>query len=120
MAQIHPVSVAIKAIDQFTAPFRNMNAAIKSMSAPLQQLQGKYNAVSRSMAAMQKRTAEFGNKARAMGGAMTAGITAPIGVGAALIMRSFDEVDNAMDALAIRTGASGQELKGLENSFRPL
>jgi phage-related minor tail protein len=120
MAQIHPVSVAIRAIDQFTAPFRNMNAAIKSMSAPLQQLQGKYNAVSRSMAAMQKRTAEFGNKARAMGGAMTAGITAPIGVGAALIMRSFDEVDNAMDALAIKTGASGQELKGLEDSFRSL
>lgn len=60
----------------------------------------------------------LGGSMVAFGGKMTKSVTLPIvgiGVGAAV---AFDKVDTALDSVASATGATGETLAGLQDSFR--
>ena len=59
--------------------------------------------------------AEWGQKLEGAGTALTKGVTAPVVAMAAASTAAWKEVDEAMDTIATKTGASGDELTGLQN-----
>lgn len=64
-----------------------------------------------------KKMKDAGDSMTDVGARMTAGVTAPI-LGAAAAARSaWEEVDEGMDTIVSKTGASGEALAGLEESF---
>lgn len=59
-----------------------------------------------------------GDKMQSVGKGLTKYVTAPIlGVGAAAV-KAFQEVDEGMDIIAQKTGATGKALKGMEDSAK--
>lgn len=69
-----------------------------------------------------KNTAEtldkFGKKTTEIGKNMTTKVTAPIVGAAAASMVAWNEVDDALDTIVTKTGATGEAMEGLEKSFR--
>lgn len=61
---------------------------------------------------------ELGSKITDVGGDLTKKITVPIVAGAALAHKAWGELDDAIDGIAISTGAVGEELAGFEDAFR--
>lgn len=60
----------------------------------------------------------FGQKTSEYGQKITKGVTVPIlGVGAGA-MKAFSEVDEGLDTIITKTGATGKAAEGLENSFK--
>lgn len=59
--------------------------------------------------------AEWGQKLEGAGTSLTKGVTAPVVAMAAASTAAWKEVDEAMDTIAAKTGASGDELTGLQN-----
>ena len=57
-------------------------------------------------------------KMKDVGGALTAGVTAPIVALGAASLKSFNDVDAGMDVMIKATGATGDAAKSLEESFR--
>lgn len=63
---------------------------------------------------------ETGEKLQNVGGALTKGLTVPLtGIGAAGIA-SFKKVDEGMDIVVAKTGATGKELTAMQNSMKSL
>ena len=59
-----------------------------------------------------------GDKMKSVGKKMSIGLTAPIvGIGTASI-KAFSEVDEGMDTVTAKTGATGKELEKLQESFK--
>ena len=58
---------------------------------------------------------EWGQKLEGAGTALTKGVTGPVVAMAAASTAAWKEVDEAMDTIATKTGASGDELTGLQN-----
>lgn len=69
-------------------------------------------------AAGQKMSGAIGTSLKSAGSAMTAGFTVPIAAAAAGAVSSWKEVDAAMDTVAAKTGATGENLKGLTDSMK--
>lgn len=102
--------------------------AISKKRAELNQAEAKLNGYEKSLKDVNKqldtgaaKLKEWGEKVKGVGGkmqsignTMTTHITAPITAGAAGAVAAFNEVDEALDTVAEKTGASGKELEGME------
>lgn len=102
--------------------------AISKKRAELNQAEAKLNGYEKSLKEVNKqldtgaaKLKEWGEKVKGVGGkmqsignTMTTHITAPITAGAAGAVAAFNEVDEALDTVAEKTGASGKELEGME------
>jgi len=64
-----------------------------------------------------KKMQGIGDKTSTVGSGMTKGITVPIAAAAAGLVKLAGEFDNASDTIRIKTGATGEALKGLEADF---
>lgn len=65
-----------------------------------------------------KAVGDFGKKTTEVGKSLTKGLTAPIlGVSAASQV-AWKEVDDALDTIVVKTGAAGEAMDGLEQSFK--
>ena len=71
--------------------------------------------VNRDLETHSTQLAEWGQKLEGAGTALTKGVTAPVVAMAAASTAAWKEVDEAMDTIATKTGASGDELTGLQN-----
>lgn len=102
--------------------------AISKKRAELNQAEAKLNGYEKSLKEVNKqldtgaaKLKDWGEKVKGVGGkmqsignTMTTHITAPITAGAAGAVVAFNEVDEALDTVAEKTGASGKELEGME------
>ena len=102
--------------------------AISKKRAELNQAEAKLNGYEKSLKEVNKqldtgaaKLKEWGEKVKGVGGkmqsignTMTTHITAPITAGAAGAVVAFNEVDEALDTVAEKTGASGKQLEGME------
>ncbi|NSM89510.1 phage tail tape measure protein [Enterococcus faecalis] len=61
-----------------------------------------------------------GEKITGVGKKLSIGLTAPIVAAGAASIRAFNEVDGGLDIVVAKTGATGDELDSLEQSFRNL
>lgn len=60
---------------------------------------------------------KFGNKSKEIGGSLSKGVTAPIMALGAASMVAFNDVDEGLDTIIVKTGATGDAMDGLETSF---
>lgn len=61
---------------------------------------------------------ETGEKIKGVGEKMSVGVTAPIAAAGAAGLAAFSEVDEALDTIITKTGATGKQADRLENSFK--
>lgn len=61
---------------------------------------------------------DFGGKVTGVGTKLSVGVTAPIMAIGAASQVAFAEVDGALDTIVTKTGATGEALNGLEDSFK--
>ena len=105
------IAKAETALNKMEAEQRDLNETLRK--APWDDLKNKMEQVGEKMK-------DVGGKMKDVGGAMTKYVTAPILAIGGLAVKSFTEVDDAMDQLAIMTGKTGEELKGLEDIAKNL
>lgn len=89
-----------------------------------QKLEGLTKAANESSSALESISAtgqklkDVGGKIESAGKSLTKNVTAPIlAVGGASVA-AFNEVDNGLDTIAKKTGATGEELRGLEETAK--
>ena len=61
---------------------------------------------------------EFGNKMTSVGTGMSKYVTAPIVAVGAASVAAFNEVDAGLDTIVTKTGATGKELEGLQDTMK--
>ena len=61
---------------------------------------------------------EFGNKVSSVGTGMSKYVTAPIVAVGAASVAAFNEVDAGLDTIVTKTGATGEELEGLQDTMK--
>lgn len=84
---------------------------LKSMSGEMDKITNKWDKVGSKIDKTADKIGKAGNK-------MTLGMTAPIMGIAALSMKAFKEVDDGLDTVVSKTGATGEAMASLEQSFR--
>lgn len=67
-----------------------------------------------------KQVEDVGEKMKTVGTNMTKYVTGPIVAGAGLAVKAFQEVDEGMDIIVEKTGASGEALDGMKESAENL
>ena len=84
----------------------------------LKSLQGELDKTNSKWKEVGDKLQSTGDKMTKVGTAMTKGVTAPITAIAGLSIAAFKEVDNGLDTVISKTGATGEAAKSLEESFR--
>lgn len=77
----------------------------------------KQGNVSVETAAKMEKIEKAGDKMQSIGKGMSTYVTAPIVAVGAASFKAFGEVDDALDGIISKTGATGKEASGLEESF---
>jgi phage-related minor tail protein len=98
------------------------NKAISQAQRELEKLKSAGDDVATGVAASWQRTGQklgaIGDSIGSFGKKWTTNVTLPIvGIGAAAVI-AFDKVDSGMDTVAAKSGATGQELASLQESFK--
>lgn len=100
-----------------TASMRQIERARKDLEALERQARTSSAGWSASMGRIQSSAERIGKKITGMGRQWTRAVTLPIvGIGAASLF-AFDQVDNGLDTVAARSGATGARLADLEKVF---
>lgn len=60
---------------------------------------------------------KFGKKSKDLGGTLSKGVTAPVMALGAASMVAFNDVDEGLDTIITKTGATGDAMKGFEETF---
>lgn len=84
----------------------------------LKSLQGELDKTNSKWKEVGDKLQKTGDKMAKVGEGMTKGVTAPIAAVAGLSIAAFKEVDNGLDTVISKTGATGEAAKSLEESFR--
>lgn len=84
----------------------------------LKSLEGQLDSTNNKWKDVGDKLQSTGDKMVKVGEGMTKGVTAPITAIAGLSIAAFKEVDNGLDTVISKTGATGQAAKDLEESFR--
>lgn len=106
MAKSRIFDAQLRLVDRFSKP-------LEVMEGHLNKFQSHY-----------KQTAEglwaTGKSLNSLGKTMTKGVTAPIVALGALSTKAWKEVDDALDTIATKTGATGKDMKAFEGTFKNL
>ena len=100
----------------------NAQAELADLQAELQKTSGEsgLGALGKALEETGNKMEEIGGKVTKVGEGLTKSVTAPIvGLGAASL-KAFSEVDKGHDALVKLTGATGDQLKAMEQSMNNL
>lgn len=106
MAKSRIFDATLRLVDKFSKP-------LETMDRHLTKFESHY-----------KQTAEglwaTGKSLDGLGKAMTKYVTAPIVAVGALSTKAWKEVDDALDTIATKTGATGKDMKAFEGTFKNL
>ena len=95
-----------EALNQATAELNNMKSTLKDIPNSIQ--------------AFGKDMEEVGNKVKGVGEGFTKYVTAPIAAVGGLSVAAFNEVDEGLDTIIAKTGATGDSLEGFQTVFENL
>lgn len=106
--------------EQFDALQREIVATEQDLKALKDQMKDFGSVAAQQIAAAGQKVKDFGDKMSSAGTTLTKYVTAPIvGVGTAAVA-AFNEVDEGLDIIVKKTGATGDALKGLEDAAKNL
>lgn len=95
-----------QAVEDATAELNNMNKELEEMPSDLEIVGNKFEAV--------------GGKISSVGDTMTKFVTGPIAAIGAASVASFKEMDEAMDTIVTKTGATGEALTDMQDRAKEM
>lgn len=106
MAKSRIYDATLRLVDKFSKP-------LETMDRHLTKFEKHYKQTGKSLWAT-------GKSLDGLGKAMTKSVTAPIVAVGALSTKAWKEVDEALDTIATKTGATGKDMKAFEGTFKNL
>lgn len=106
MAKSRIYDATLRLVDKFSKP-------LETMDRHLTKFEKHYKQTGKSLWAT-------GKSMEGLGKTMTKGVTAPIVAIGALSTKAWKEVDEALDTIATKTGATGKDMKAFEGTFKNL
>lgn len=106
MAKSRIYDATLRLVDKFSKP-------LETVDRHLTKFEKHYKQTGKSLWAT-------GKSMEGIGKAMTKGVTAPIVAIGALSTKAWKEVDEALDTIATKTGATGKDMKAFEGTFKNL
>lgn len=106
MAKSRIYDATLRLVDKFSKP-------LETMDRHLTKFEKHYKQTGKSLWAT-------GKSMEGIGKAMTKYVTAPIVAIGALSIKAWKEVDDALDTIATKTGATGKDMKAFEGTFKNL
>lgn len=106
MAKSRIYDATLRLVDKFSKP-------LETMDRHLTKFEKHYKQTGKSLWAT-------GKSMEGIGKTMTKGVTAPIVALGALSTKAWKEVDEALDTIATKTGATGKDMKAFEGTFKNL
>jgi hypothetical protein len=106
MAKSRIYDATLRLVDKFSKP-------LETMDRHLTKFEKHYKQTGKSLWAT-------GKSLDGLGKAMTKYVTAPIVAVGALSTKAWKEVDDALDTIATKTGATGKDMKAFEGTFKNL
>ncbi len=91
---------------------------LKHYQEQLKEVNKESNVFAQKMGEVSKKLKEVGSKVQDVGKQMSLKVTAPIAAVGTASIAAFKEVDEALDTIVTKTGATGDAMKGFEKSFR--
>lgn len=93
--------------------YENLQTQIAKTNSALEENGGVWGAIGAEMDAIGNKCTEVGNKISSVGDSLSKGLTAPITALGAASAKAWSEVDEGMDTIIKKTGATGEALEGL-------
>lgn len=106
MAKSRIYDATLRLVDKFSKP-------LETMDRHLTKFEKHYKQTGKSLWAT-------GKSLDGLGKAMTKSVTAPIVAVGALSTKAWKEVDEALDTIATKTGATGKDMEAFESTFKNL
>lgn len=106
-----------KAISDKKNALNNAQATLNNYKKGLDEVNGKLKSGSAQIEEYAKKIENFGSKTKEVGGSLSKNITAPIAAAGAAAYAAWMSVDEAYDNIAVGTGATGDALSKLQESF---
>lgn len=109
------------AVDKTSAEYRELQREIIETESKLNHFEGQLKELNNvKFEQIGKKIQGVGDKMKTVGDGMSKYVTAPIvGAGAASV-KAWQEVDNGLDIVTQKTGASGKALEGMQQSVKNL
>lgn len=106
-----------KAISDKKNALNNAQATLNNYKKGLDEVNGKLKSGSAQIEEYTKKIENFGSKTKEVGGSLSKNITAPIAAAGTAAYAAWMSVDEAYDNIAVGTGATGDALSKLQESF---
>lgn len=106
-----------KAISDQKNALNNAQATLNNYKKGLDEVNGKLKSGSAQIEEYAKKIENFGSKTKEVGGSLSKNITAPIAAAGTAAYAAWMSVDEAYDNIAVGTGATGDALSKLQESF---
>lgn len=106
-----------KAISDKKNALNNAQATLNNYKKGLDEVNGKLKSGSAQIEEYAKKIENFGSKTKEVGGSLNKNITAPIAAAGTAAYAAWMSVDEAYDNIAVGTGATGDALSKLQESF---
>lgn len=106
-----------KAISDKKNALNNAQATLNNYKKGLDEVNGKLKSGSAQIEEYAKKIENFGSKTKEVGGSLSKNITAPIAAAGTAAYAAWMSVDEAYDNIAVGTGATGDTLSKLQESF---
>ncbi|MBS5365471.1 MAG: phage tail tape measure protein [Clostridium sp.] len=106
-----------KAISDKKNALNNAQATLNNYKKGLDEVNGKLKSGSAQIEEYAKKIENFGSKTKEVGGSLSKNITAPIAAAGTAAYAAWMSVDEAYDNIAVGTGATGDALSKLQESF---
>lgn len=109
------------AIDKNSAEYRNLQREIITTESKLKHFQGELQKIGNArLQVLSQQFKDIGDKMVSVGKGMTTHVTAPIMAVGAASVAAFNEVQNGLNVVAQKTGATGQDLTKMQDTVRDL
>ena len=92
--------------------------AVANAKTELNKMKKELNAIPKGLKAIGQGMQTAGQKMTSVGDALTKNLTAPLTALGGLSIAAFNEVDAGLDIVTQKTGATGEALKGLQDSVK--
>ena len=108
-------------VDKNTQEYRELQRQIIETESKAKHFKGELDKIGNAkLQALGNQFKSVGDKMKGVGDNMTKYVTGPIVAGAGLSVAAWKDVDNGLDIVTQKTGASGKSLEGMQESVKNL
>lgn len=106
------------AISKTRQQLDNAKASLNNYKSGLEDVNKKLESGAATLEDYSKKVQGFSDKTGQIGSSLNKNVTAPVAAAAGGVMAAWSQVDEGMDIIVKKTGATGDALEGMQNSAR--